>query len=369
LIAIFDRIRQRFQQQRGRRLPDLIPAPTILPSISEAVEAAVASRLGCAVTHIGNEQVEQEKTATARRKLSRKYMRHVLRAGAPVNRDVVVFTKTGPSVASDNVERYLSEVSLPEFRVPLFYGRTATEEGDVGIWEYVSGERPGLLTLSREDLRRVVCAIAAINTLTADVVRHVPDLQVGTKFVEPIADRLRAALVADETMLQREPYLQDALDRFAALEAGALARLASIGNRFFSHQDISAGNALLTPAPNPVLIIDWESAGIAAPGASLRRFVSPDMETRADVAQHYVDYLQANGTSVDVDDVLFVMGAASVFASLHAGVSHLEGAPLFARKLIRSTLTRVPDYLCCSARGRAVVSRKQMRTETIGLGL
>src|SRR6185436_16133765 len=113
-----------------------------------------------------------------------------------------------------------------------------------------------------------------------DVVRKVPCLPVGLWWLQPVADELRAALVAEETMLLRDLSLHDALDRFEALEAGALARVASIGNRFFSHKDISNGNVLLKPAPSPVIIFDWETAGIAPPGVSLRRFEGLDVETR-----------------------------------------------------------------------------------------
>src|SRR4051812_31882021 len=91
VFALIDRIRQHFRQQQrtGEEvLPSIVP-----PSISAAVEATVASKIGCVVTHISSEQVRQEKKSAARRK--RKYMRHELRAGAPVNRDLIVFTKTG----------------------------------------------------------------------------------------------------------------------------------------------------------------------------------------------------------------------------------------------------------------------------------
>ncbi|MCW5705443.1 MAG: hypothetical protein KIT82_23030 [Bradyrhizobium sp.] len=341
VIALIDRIQQHFRrQQRGSR--ELLPS-LVHPSISAAVEATVASRLGCVVTHIESVQVKGDKPDASRRK--RKYMRHVLRAGAPVNRELIVFTKTGWHNESEGVERFLAEQSVPEFRAPGFYGRAATVEGDTGIWEYMSHGLPQLMTLSRDDLRRVVRAAAAVNALTPDAVRHVPGLRVGTMYREPVADKLRAALLAEETMLQRDPSLRDALDRFAALEAGALARLASIGDRYFSHQDISGGNVLVGPAPAAVVILDWESAAIAAPGASLRRLERLDAETRLEAAQHYVDCLQAKGMFLEVADVLFVMCTVNVFARLHNGAAQLSHDLKLARKNIRSTLTRAPAYL------------------------
>ena len=94
------------------------------------------------------------------------------------------------------------------------------------------------------------------------------------------------------------------------------------------------------------------------------------MKTRcsvADRARNYVDYLQAKGISVKVADVLFVMGAASVFAKLRAGVSHLHDAPKFAKNAIRSALTRAPDYLGHGANGRVVVSWTPEQPGSTGL--
>jgi hypothetical protein len=101
---------------------------------------------------------------------------------------------------------------------------------------------------------------------------------------------------------------------------------------------------LLKPAPSPVIIFDWETAGIAPPGVSLRRFEKLDVETRVDLAQHYVDYLEAKGISVALADVLFVMCTTNVFERLTRGVLELEVAPKLARKKIWAALTRAPYY-------------------------
>ena len=318
------------------------PIDIALPTVASAVEAAVESKLGCDVTHVSSEEVFQEKAA--RRKLKRRYVKHLLRAGPPADRDLVVFSRSGPQEVNEGVESFVSGLTLPELRVPRYYGHAATEEGDTFIWEFVSGKSPLLVHCSREQLRRIVRAVAAINASTADAVQRLPNLPVGTMRAFPVADLLRAALVSQGEIMRRAPTFPAALDRFAAMEEGALSRLATIGNRFFSHQDIASGNMLLPPAPNPPAVLDWESAAIAAPGVGLRRFATLDIDTQWDAAQHYVDYLETKGISVKFRDVLFVMRAAQVFCSLHEGVNRLGDAPKRAEKAIRWGLARAPGY-------------------------
>jgi len=171
--------------------------------------------------------------------VGRKYVRHLLRAGSPVDRELIVFTKTGPQATQEEVEHYASGLTQPEFRAPTYYGRAATVEGDTGILGIHLGRQPQLALCSRKQLLRITRAVGAINALTTDAIRRLPNLPIGTMRAGPVADQLRAALISEGEMMQREPSLRDALDRFAALENGAMARLAAIGNRFFSHQDIA----------------------------------------------------------------------------------------------------------------------------------
>ena len=314
-----------------------------LPTLDAAVVAKVASKLGCSVTPIESKPVFLEKSA--KRKTKRKYVRHLVRAGEPVDRDIMVFTKTGLQAANEAVEHYISETRLPEFRAPIYYGRAATEEGDTGIWEYIPGDLPLLHRCTGDELRRIAQAVGAINTLTADVTHRVPNIPVDTMRSAPVAEQLRATLIDEGELLRRDPTLLSALDHFATLEKGALARLAAIGNRFFSHQDIASGNVLLPPAPDPVAILDWESAAIAAPGVGLRRFATFNMKIQQAVAEHYVAYLQTKGISLEVGDVLFVMGTVQVMNSLHNGANRLVDAPTTAEKAISWGLAHAPDYL------------------------
>jgi len=108
-------------------------------------------------------------------------------------------------------------------------------------------------------------------------------------------------------MMQREPSLRDALDRFAALENGPWRgwRQSATGSSPSGHRQRKHPDG---PGSKPLPVFDWESAAIAAPGLGLRRFATLGVEVQKDVAGHYVDYLQAKGISVDVDDVLFVNG-------------------------------------------------------------
>lgn len=328
--------------QKGRAGRPTIASPT-LPTIASAVTSALESRLGYAVTHISCEEVCQEHAA--KRKVKRKYVRHLLRASLPVDRDVVVFTRSGPQEVNEDLEEFVSGLTLPEFRAPAYYGRVATVEGDTCIWEFMPGISPKLVFCSRDQLRSIVSAVAAINAATADAIRRVPNLPANTMRVFPVVDLLRAALVGQGEIMGRAPSFPEMLDRLAALEEGALARLARIGSRFFSHQDIASGNLLLPPVPHPLTILDWESAAIAAPGVGLRRFATLSIDIQKDAAQHYVACLEAKGISVDFRDVLFVMRAVQVFHTLHDGVNRIGDAPERAEKAIRWGLTRVPSYL------------------------
>jgi hypothetical protein len=290
----------------------------------------VASKLGCVVTHIRSEQVRQEKPNVFKRK--RKYMRHVLRAGAPVKsrpdsiHEDWIHEDWLARAASEGVERYLSEVSIPEFRVPIYYGRTATAEGDTGIGNTSPTSNRRLITLSRDELRHLVRAVAQSILYTADVVRKVPGLPVGLWYLQPVADRLRAALVAEETMLC----------------ATLLCMMRWTGSRR-SKPALWRGSHQSAIASSPIRISPVETCCSSRPepsdnvrlgngrNRSARRVSAPlrkvGCRNSSDLAQHYVDYLQAKGIPIEVADVLFVMCTANVFASLTRGFCNSRMPP------------------------------------------
>lgn len=315
--------------------PIFTPAP--LSTVAAAVTKALEFRLDCPLTHISCEEVQR-----AGRIRKRKYIKHLLRA---VDHDLTIFTRSGPQEINQNMEWFVSGLTRPEFQAPIYYGKVLTLEGEMHIWEFKSGVSPKLFQCSREELFRIVRAVAAINAATEEALIHVPSLPIGTMRTRPVAALLRDALFRQEEIARKDPSLGVLLDQFALVEEDVLARLAKIGNRFFSHQDINSGNLLFPSTSGPLVILDWESGSIAAPGVGLRCFSMLNEKVQNEAAEHYVSYLEANGVSTNIKEVLFVMHAVQVLIALHGGVKWIMEAPSLAEKTIRWGLTRAQMYL------------------------
>jgi hypothetical protein len=284
---------------------------------TQALEHLVSQKLGHAVRQISCEELVQKK---APQRL-RRYFKYVLVGadGHPVH----IFTKTGmpPAAHYTPLETFLSSIDFPEFRAPKFYGvldlAGGRREGRVGVWECLSGHGIDIEDYTTEHYRRVTCAVARINALTDEVLRHVPDIRVGLRRVGPVHD---AVLVALQDFSERGADVAELMplaDRLARLEERALARLAALGNCMFSHMDISPPNLIFEP--QTLAIIDWDSSCIGPPGCSLRILGLLPNDQQNEFFDYYVRCMAGHGISVRAADIGFTIRALQVLSTLGWG--------------------------------------------------
>jgi hypothetical protein len=335
---------ERRKERRSRKAQILRSAvsadATITASEIAAIAALVSEKTGQSVTYLRSEQVALNKWLHK----NRRYFSHVF-SSPGLEAELTVFTKPMPSLRLQEIESFLASVECTEFRAPTFYGTATSENELIGVWEFVTGRTPKFVRMSHDEVDRIARAVGAMNAITDEALRRLPDLPVGTKSIGPVANPLRAAMQGRSEPIRLNDDTRRALDQLDALEGEALARLNAIGDRFFSHQDMAGGNLLIVPPNEDLVILDWETASIAAPGASLRRLAVGPIELQEAGAGIYVDYMRGRGYSLEARDVLFVIGATQVFRCLNWGLQRLGDAPERASKSIRWGLEHVSEYL------------------------
>jgi len=293
------------------------------------VEDLVGRWLGGAVRHLDAEAVHSARQ-------NRRYLKH--RLETPQGGEILAFSKGGDAFRiNDRLEVFLSGVASDAFAVPKFFGCAETGESKIAVWSYAAGERVKRFhQLARADLCRVVRAVGAMNALTEEANRQVPNIRL--RDVDVVgADRLKPALEEFDNAASR--LLLPMAAQYELVEEQTRRRLGDIKQRFFSHQDIVARN-ILFPAPDrPPIFIDWENASLAVPGSCLRHFCLLDLPLQKEVAAHYVAFMAEEGHRLNLDDVLFVMGAAQIQASLRQGIKRRK------IRLVRWALGAVKTYL------------------------
>jgi hypothetical protein len=292
------------------------------------VEELVARRLGGAVRHLDAETVHSARQ-------NRLYLKHRLEVSQ--GREILAFSKGGAAFkVNDPLELFLSDVSSDAFEVPKFFGSAESDGSTVAVWSYVSGPRVKRFHhLARADLCRIVRAIGAMNALTDEASRRLPDLRL--RGVEVVAaGRLRKALKEFDD--SESSALLAAVEPYEAAADRTQRRLGEISTRVFSHQDIVGRNIVL-PDSAPPIFIDWENASFAVPGSCLRRFCLLDLALQKELAAYYVAFMADKGQVLNPEDILFVMGAAQIQASLRQGLKRRKIEPL------RWALGAVKTYL------------------------
>jgi thiamine kinase-like enzyme len=287
------------------------------------LEQCVARALGRPVKWIGNSEIVQLKAPQRQRS----YFKH--RFACKDQSELTVFTKSGirhPEYLK-LLEGFLSTVKVSEFRAPRFFGiidlggdvpEYQIPEHQIGVWECVSGRTVPLGDCSKDELRRIVHAIGAINALTEHAIDRVPGIPIGVRSMKPVAADVHVALDDFEERGINVTALRRKAEKFEKIEQSALKRLQAIGNQFFSHMNISGANIFFPPDAEPLVVIDWDSACIGPPGGSLSPFSSLfDNEAQSDIVECYVSFMKSKGLSLEASSVLFVMRAVDVFTKLN----------------------------------------------------
>jgi hypothetical protein len=292
------------------------------------VEELVARRLGGTARHLDAETVH-----CARQ--NRLYLKHRLEVSQ--GHEILAFSKGGAAFkVNDRLELFLSDVASDAFAVPKFFGSAESDGSTVAVWSYVSGPRVKRFhRLARADLCRVVRAVGAMNALTDEASRRLPDLRL--RGVEVVAaGRLKQALKEFDDA--GSSALLAAVESYEAAADKTQRRLGEIKTRVFSHQDI-VGRNIVIPESDPPIFIDWENASFAVPGTCLRRFCLLDLALQKELAAHYVAFMADKGQVLTLQDILFVMGAAQIQAALRQGLKRRKIT------LLRWALAAVKTYL------------------------
>lgn len=283
--------------------------------IAARLERLLARRFGVPFSYAGHEELGRNADR------GRFYARYAFRparptAALPEPVPATFFVKRGPGVLRPALENFLDKQTSALFSTPRFFGHFDLGRSQVGVWEHVSGRQPGFRR-GDTDLQRVVEAVAGINALPDADLTAIAGVARETLWVEPGAARLEALI---RELTAGDPALADPMLRrvaaFARLEDRLLQRFRSMENRFLTHNDMRPANLIIRPDDARVVVVDWTSARISAPGAGLRFLAWVDEESRTALAAHYVQCMRGLGHGLALDDVLFAIKAIHTFRAL-----------------------------------------------------
>ncbi len=267
-----------------------------------------------------------------REKISGTHPRHELYATYELRQNVrwpkrkpapscVLLVKRGQRVARRELEEFLNGLQSPYFDTPVFFGCFRVEPNiQVAAWEYVRGPHPNLDPTSPQEIARAVEAVAAINAVPIEAVRHIRDLKTETPGIGPVAARLEhlarrlGSKCADGDDLLRQ------VDAFARAEPRLLGRLETLGNRFFTHHDFKPENLIVRETDGRLVIIDWNTTRLSAPGVGLRQIYRNDRGLMAETISYYVQCMRRLGHELALADVEFAAKAHLSFRALSSSV-------------------------------------------------
>lgn len=215
---------------------------------------------------------------------------------ATYRKEYFLKTASSTSAKADTVIAALADLGPPCFKVPRLFGRV----NDVEVWEYVEGHSKSLSTYSRSELASLIDSLVATEVAISD-----PDLD--TSFwMRPVAARLRSVNIP------KFHRLDSHIRHIAYWERAIIER--SLGP-CLTHNDLHSNNILFTN--RGFCVVDWGSASLGAPGASLRVFA--EMAKCDEVVNLYAATRKRYGKPVDPRDVRFTMIAHQAMWALHTG--------------------------------------------------
>jgi thiamine kinase-like enzyme/2-polyprenyl-3-methyl-5-hydroxy-6-metoxy-1,4-benzoquinol methylase len=275
------------------------------PVVATGLERLISERLSAPAKHVRAEELNIRKTPHPKRQYSRHWL-----SVAGRDEPLSVFVKLYRRRPVPPWEPIISSLDEAGFKFPTHYGSLKwNEEDTLGVWEWMdfSKVHPAEFLNSKENLPRIVEAIARINTFP---LLH-PALKtcgfpVGTRWVnkeDEWFDRRynkmfimhRDALVAANA----EPRMRKIL----AEKPGAVARQnGGHGQSFLTHNDLH-GNNFVSAEDGRFVLFDWDGATLTAPGADLLFMLGRHKEERRLVADLYSDAMAKLGYPVTPEDV------------------------------------------------------------------
>lgn len=309
-------------------------APRSLDEERVAVQKLVARKLGYAIDHLATEDVTQKKAPNRQRR----FIKHVFQRAEGSGEPVTVFTKAGvgESRFRKGLARFLSRLSVDEFRAPSYFGMLKLGSDDrmnlLHVWEYIAQERALTGRDWRKGRRNIVIAAAGMTSVTEEVLSKVPKLRSAISFVKPMTEMVHSVVENYSKRDVEVSSLSSGVSRLAKTEGAAIERLKSLGG-YFTHNDYCVNNLFFDPDGKPV-IFDWDGASLGPPGATLRNMARLAESEQVQVVDLYCAHLASKGLIFRAEDVLFALRATQVFhAVIHggrrAGVGHSHSENLF----------------------------------------
>jgi hypothetical protein len=293
------------------------------------LERLVSHELGCPLKCSGHQEIGRNP------KSGRSYARYtVVPADGAVSKShasggIDLFVKRGDTVAKYGLEKYLTRKRGEDFYVPAFYGRFRVNGTNVAVWEFVAGRRIHFAPPCGANIMKAVDGLAAVAALPYDEVVRT-GVSVGMSWLRPHAEELELLVRSVRPTLADAPDLLRRTESLAALEGRILARFDEFGHAYLAHNDIGSRNLLLRPEDDRVAIIDWASARLSVPGASLRPIATWPEPARNAIAARFVDQMMQFGRRTAIADVLLAADGTMLFRLLAQAVS--SGGLQAARK-------------------------------------
>lgn len=278
--------------------------------MQSAMAAHLSERLGerCVITNVTrNDVISSSITRTFHRA-------HVRTAsGRDLHLHVRLASWRHRQRDANRLDAYLSDRGLP---TPRFFGGVRSEGQIATIWEYCPGSsHRSYKHLSRNHIHALVRSMALISAQTGDVRQHA-DVPFGMRWIHPIADQIEK-LTGEIEGLQGH---QGRIDHLRSGEDAVIQRAGAQNTWVLTHNDLVARN-VVAMEDQSVRLLDWDSASIAPPGASLRALSYPNTPRKGkEIAELYMQEMRNHGVSAAVDDVHFMMQAQQVFWCLSTGV-------------------------------------------------
>jgi phosphotransferase family enzyme len=201
---------------------------------------------------------------------------------------------------SDHLIGLLADLNPPCYRSPRLYGR----HNDVELWEYVKGDTLSFHNYSKSELVALVRSIAAVETQVS-----APGLP-QSYWLSPLAYQLRQAA-------KEIPEFSPFVSQFKILSAWEPRLFERSRGHCLTHNDFHSQNVICSP--QGYYVVDWESASLGAPGASLRTFAEWPEAKYLPIVNAYAKFRLEFGQPVEVSEVLFAMRVCQAYWAFSTG--------------------------------------------------
>jgi hypothetical protein len=307
------------------------------PEVVAGLESLMSARLRVEVRHVRSEIIippanDLRRYIRSQRTQSRHWLSVADECNLPAGMSAAmrggclqIFVKAGRHLRNLQVDERLNNVDSGDALVPCFFGSFQARDRTLAAWQAVEGDHVEFDALSPDAGRKLMEAVASVNAIPSDgFAKDLPDtnrwVAAGPDYYDDIFSNRLDAVQQD----QWQPVLADTV--YLVRDGGELAaRLAALGGRLLTHNDINPNNVLFSSG-GQVAIFDWEGASLSFAGADLRFLARlKDKEPLLDI---YVERINALGVTVSRADVLAGYAIAEGMRRVHRGWAVMNIGPV-----------------------------------------